>query len=333
MGEKYFWGTILFFLVPFTVVTVIVMMKGLSVTKEGRLKTPIIEIVEKDILKQNIQRQQPKILRDLFRKEAELNATVDASVDRLFEGVYANVDKFLDYHYSVAGEYAELGHAATDNIDIIVKKKLFGKDFEERFHAELQKVAEKFAELLEAHSRLIGEVATADIDMRLNEQIFEAIKRDVAEKITLTAATFVGVVGGAKLATRIVPKITAKFLSKIGTKLAAKVAAKTAGKVAAAETGAAAGVLCGPFVWICSPALATAAWFTTDAVVIKADEMMTRETFRKEIVTAIDEEKNSIKNRLKRQLGMQFRNFSRQIQESYEAQHVKVKDVIYRKAC
>jgi hypothetical protein len=155
----------------------------------------------------------------------------------------------------------------------------------------------------------------------------------VARNITVTAAAFIGVVGGAKLAARVIPKLTAKFLAKVGTKLAAKVtaktAAKTAGKVAAAEAGAAGGVLCGPFVWICSPVLATAAWFATDAVVIKADEMLTRESFRQEIVAAIDEEKAGVKKALKEVLAKELRAFSRKVVERYGKEPVKVKTLIH----
>ena len=328
-GEKYFWGTILFFLVPFLVVTVIAMINSVSVTKKRVEKEPIIQIREADLMKRNISKAEPEILADLIRKEAEANRTVDAAVDRVFVSVYGNIDRFLDYHYSIRGEYAELGHAASNNIDLIVKEKLFGKAFETNFRKAMDDVAKRFAELLKAHGRLVGKIAMENVDVTLNEALLETIEFDIAKNITMTAATFIGVVGGAKLASRIAPKITAKFLSKVGTKLAAKVGAKTAGKVAAAETGAASSVLCGPFVWVCAPIFATTAWFATDAIVIKADEMITRDTFRKEILSSLDEEKSRIKIELKSILSAELKKFSLKIRKRYESQPVKVREMIY----
>ncbi|WP_456383242.1 hypothetical protein [Hydrogenimonas sp.] len=332
-GEKYFWGTILFFLIPFTVVTGIAMFNTSRHSHEEIPRHPIIEIRERELFAENLEKAEPVVRQDLLKREAEANATVDEAVERIFAPVYARVESFLDYHYSIVGEYAELGHAAVDNIDVIVRKRLFGDDFERRFRMELSTVGKRFEKLLEGHGKVIGEAAVKGVDLSLNRTVYEAVEKDVARNITMTAATFVGVVGGAKLAARVVPKLTAKFLAKVGTKLAAKVsaktAAKTAGKVAAAEAGAASGVLCGPFVWICSPVLATAAWFATDAVVIKADEMLTRETFEKEIVAAIDEEKTAVKKELKERLSERLRRFSREIRERYEKQPVKVKEMIY----
>ena len=328
-GERYFWGTILFFLVPFAVVTLLAMINTARHPEAKRPKAPIIEIAEKALFKENLEKAKPAIARDLQMKEAEANATVDAAVERIFAPVYARVDDFLDYHYSIVGEYAELGYAAADRIDSIVRERLFGKDFERRFAEELSGVETRFGKLLESHGRFIGESAVEGVDLSLNSKVYEAIERDVAGNITVTAAAFIGVVGGAKLAARVIPKLTAKFLAKVGTKLAAKVTAKTATKAAAAETGAASGVLCGPFVWICSPVLATAAWFATDAVVIKADEMLTRDDFRKEIVTAIDEEKESVKKELKSHLALALREFSQRTRKRYEKQPVKVKEMIY----
>ncbi|WP_300367691.1 hypothetical protein [Hydrogenimonas sp.] len=330
-GEKYFWGTILLFLVPFTILTVAAIVNMRERHRPEERKEPIVTVQISQILKRNIEMSRADIVRDLYRKESELNTTVEREIDAVFEEVYANVDPFLDYHYSIVGEYSELRHAASNDIERIVSEKLFGEEFEPRFQKALRTIGSALETAMKAHSRSVEANATAGVDWHLNEKILEAIKRDIAKNISVTAATFVGVVGSAKVVSRLIPKITAKFLSKVGTKLAAKMSAKTAGKVAAAETGAVSGVLCGPYVWICSPVLAAAAWFTTDAIVIEADEMLTRDSFRKDIIEALDEEKKQIEQELKRQLAGQLETFSLAIRKRYESQPLKVKEIIYDK--
>ncbi|WP_201353358.1 hypothetical protein [Hydrogenimonas urashimensis] len=295
------------------------------------MREPIIRISQKDLFARNIEKGRQRIQKDLLEKETQMNRAVDTALKKVFANVYNNVELFLDYHYSIRGEYAELGYAATGHIDRIIRDRLFGKGFERDFKSQMSKIEKRYAILLQSHGELIGEIASEGIDIRLNEAIVDAIGYDIAKNVAVTATTFIGVAGGTKLASRIVPKITAKFLSKAGAKLAAKTTAKTAGKVAAAETGAAGGVLCGPFVWICSPLLATAAWFATDAAVIQADEMLTRESFRKEILFAIDQKRSRIEKELKRSLAQSFEAFSLKARSRYKKEPVKVKEMIYKK--
>jgi hypothetical protein len=236
---------------------------------------------------------------------------ISTHVDRAFQPVYGRLPDFLDFHYSVVGEYTELAAALSDQIGSDLERILFTETQFEQHLAEAtaaiardgdsllgdllvkmhRKLTDRF-DLDEAELGLVSRVGTLTLD--------DASKRFGTGEMMLRGAG--AAIGGGAVAAALAKTVSTKAATKLGTKLAGKTAVKATGIGGGAAGGAAAGLLCGPAAWICAPiggvAAAVAAWFATDKIVIELDEYFNRESFELEIRAAIDAERNQLKGRL-----------------------------------
>jgi hypothetical protein len=238
-----------------------------------------------------------------------LNGSIDQKVDEAFAPVYTNVDSFLDFHYSVVGEYTELIGAATSKVGSIIKKKLFGPTFNTQLQEVNKYVNQEYITALHDHYEQIDSHATKDINKTLNMVIFTKLNKDIEQRLSVQAIKLGSVVGAAA-AIKIVGAVSAKIIAKTATKLAAKSAIKTSAKMAASGTAATAGLACGPLAFICAPVAGGVAWFGTDALIVSVDEYMNRDEFKQEILQMIDKEKKAIKDQLQTTYTNQFKEDS-----------------------
>lgn len=78
--------------------------------KTAHTKT-ILEILPdpiSDLIKNNLDSHQQEISDLLSSSKDKMYSKVDAQIDNLFDPIENNVDKFLDWHYSLKGNYSEL---------------------------------------------------------------------------------------------------------------------------------------------------------------------------------------------------------------------------------
>ena len=279
--EKIFWATILLL---FSITTTLHFLGSAPQPKPApQPKTPIITPA------QNI-----KDGSDIINNS--LNIELEAINDKITEVAHDlfntdNVDKFLDFHYSVSGEYLELLRGVTGRIEKIISEKLFGKDFKERQTDLINQINEQFKLSADNHAESISDIALKDIDEELNSAALARLKNDIEYNANLQ-------IGKTRfLTTTIVSTIIGKTSIKIAKSAAIKLTVKTAGKIAAkgglAAAVASVGIFCGPAVLICAPALAIIAWFGTDYIIVKLDEYWHREEFKQEIISLINESKDS----------------------------------------
>ncbi len=236
---------------------------------------------------------------------AKTGRIIAEQINSAFEPVYKRIPVFLDFHYSVIGEYAELTAAVADEAGSELRRILFDEvDFDQRLESAvtsiqsesdvvlsmaLTRINDDVRERLNLDSSelaLLGKVVTLSME--------DAGKRFSGGELMLKSA---GAIAGAGAVTAVMTKTIGK---KIAAKLATKAAAKTAAKAATgvsggAASGAAAGMLCGPLAWVCAPvggvAGAVTFWLVTDKVIIEVDEYFNKETFEAELRAIIDEEK------------------------------------------
>ena len=83
--------------------------------------------------------------------------------------------------------------------------------------------------------------------------------------------------------------------------------------------------MCGPAAIICSPLLAAAAWFGTDAILVTGDEYLHRDEFKQEIIRSINQQKRSLKDGYKKIYGDALSEESSKIIEKYKEAKVKKK--------
>ena len=295
----------------------------------------IIEIVDDNkIIRDNLENSETlKLLKENQNlKISNLNETIEYKVNQAFAPVYNNIDTFLDFHYSVIGEYTELVGAATNEISNTIKDKLFGEAFDNNLEQVKGQVNQKYIETLKEHFNQIDTLATKNINKTLNSQIFSRLNDDIQQRTSVQIIKFGSIIGTATTV-KIIGAVTAKIIAKTATKLVTKSVIKTAAKTAASTTAATAGLSCGPFAWICAPVAATVAWFGTDAIVVSADEYMNRDEFKQDITTMLDNQKQELLDKMKFLYSEQFRIDSISIQNNFKNTTIKkeVKKTIIEK--
>ncbi len=334
--EKLFWITILVLLIIYIslqIVAYLNLKKSETPIEQGSIVAKemvnIVEmvIVRDDTIQKNLTNQKTvgDIKKSLTLGVENLTTNIDDNVDKLFLPIYGRVDSFLDFHYSVIGEYSELGAAVTGKIEQTIQKKLFGSNFADSLESVTKDLQLVLNKELATHQAIISSKATKDIDRELNADILNRLKADIADSVSLQTskiATLLGVGVGYKM---IVGIMSTKLAAKLSSKLAIKGAVKAGSKVAGAGAGAAAGLLCGPGVIICAPILALGAWFGTDAILVTGDEYLHRDEFKREIVTAIDRQKQALKGHYYEIYIPAFIQLSDQIVEQYRVAPVEKK--------
>ncbi|MFK5976037.1 MAG: hypothetical protein QM493_05980 [Sulfurovum sp.] len=295
-AEKIFWWSIATFFLIFIILNIMALQnspkskESLKIDKkEPIIKVWIEKIISSDIVVENLSKNQQNILYSLNRELNNTYTNIDKEVDNLFRPVYANVDKFLNYHYSLQGEYSELGAMAFGNIEKMIIDKLLGDSFTQNVDNTSLAIDNQYKINLQNHLSLIDKYATNGVDIDINQDALNRLKLDIDSNIQ-NQEIKLGVIGGA-----IAVKITAMIVAKITTKGLVKASSKLATKSAAASTGALIGLGCGPLAWLCSPIGAGVLWIATDEVVIVGDEYFNRDKFKAEIIKALDDNKNKIK--------------------------------------
>ncbi len=282
-------------------------------------------IVDDDSIKKYLEdNATAKYLKSNFNSSIDnINATIDRRVDRLFAPVYNNIDSFLDFHYSVIGEYTELGLAATGKIEEGIRDRLFGSQFNNELSDTTMQIKSRFASILDMQQKSIENHIMIDIDKKLNNNILDTLKKDINSSVSTQKnkiATLLGVGISYKM---IMTTIGSKIVAKLSSKMIAKGVIKGGSKLGAVGIGAATGAVCGPAAIICSPILAAAAWFGTDAMLATGDEYLNRDEFKQEIVQSIDQQKRRVKEEYKKIYTHAFEEESSEITEKYREAKVK----------
>ncbi|GAA9926963.1 hypothetical protein VN0858_01100 [Helicobacter pylori] len=236
-----------------------------------------------DLIENNLDSHQQEISDLLSSSKDKMYSKVDAQIDNLFDPIENNVDKFLDWHYSLKGNYSELalfvakklGLSVEDALFNKLQEKLLGADYKQRLQTMTDNISDAFISLLRQHKKDTEKIATqgvADIPQVAEslKNIDDRTERDL--KLKMRFAASIGLtagVGTGKLMKRLVPKL----VEKLGTKLGAKVGAKFLAKFGIAVGG---GVL---------------STLGADVAFNYIDEWLHRDDFKKEILNNINEAK------------------------------------------
>ena len=239
------------------------------------------------------------------------HARIDKKFDDLRRNAEKGIDVYLDWLFSVIGEYERLA-------------MVFSGDVSEKMSKELVKIIFSNTGISQSIDLLLIQeqknnkqniLDMADtINIKTNEFISNnpCLLRDVSlstpsitrDKITAGTATFTGAIGarvtGKTLGQKTASMATAKIVNKAGFKAVINLIAKTLAKKAATTvaggvaTGAAAGLVCGPTSPICSVVGGIVGgittWFIVDKIIVEIDEAINRESLRKEMIESIHQQ-------------------------------------------
>lgn len=235
------------------------------------------------------------------------SARSEAAVNALYADVEKGVDTYLDWHFTVLGEYERLAALATgrfaEKMTAELDQRLFGEDFARRLDEASAALATESA----ARVRAIGAGAAGRLESEaaahpcwagaLSFPQLPAVRRDAIRASTaLGVGAAVGMVvarTAARSAGRAAARQVAQKPAFRGTvALAGRVAAKRGGSALGA--GAAAAAACGPLAPLCALVAAGVTWIALDHALVGIDEHLFRDDMRRDILAAAGEQKAAL---------------------------------------
>ncbi len=326
-AQNLFWLTILILLVFYIILQFFAYQNTQTLHNQEHTIVPkkitalFKEIIVDDLsiqksLEENATRM--AIEHSIQEKLGDLNSTIDHSIEHLFAPVYQRIDHFLDFHYSVIGEYSQLGLAVTGKIEESIKEKLFGVEFAHQLKQSTKAINKVLIQALSSQERLIYTYSTKDIDKRLNRDLLARLKADIDKSLQLQQN---------KVLTLLAIGVSYKLIiATLSSKLAIKGAIKVGSKIGAASSGLVAGSLCGPGAVVCSPLFALGVWLGSDALLISVDEYLHRDAFKAEITRSIDEQKQALKEQYKQIYEQALRKETEHMIEKYKETPIKKRE-------
>ncbi len=251
---------------------------------------------------------------DSERKMAmdEVDARIDQGLEHLFHTIENGVDRYLDWYFTVIGEYQRLATAFTGDVVATMQDKLEeylfeASDFDFQL-GELDRKAERlsadrFAALLPKIGAELENVPcdTGRIDM---SSLMDLDRDNVRASIAATSGIGAGVVASKVLANKttaaVIGKIAAKKSFQTGAALATKTLAK---KGASSALSAGLGTtLCapvGPVAILCGVTAGLVTWLVVDKALIELDESLNRDEMRADIMAVLAEQQVELGIQLK----------------------------------
>ncbi len=247
-------------------------------------------------LKESLDSQLQKVR---VEEQSRARKSADAAIDALFAQAENGVDGYLDWYFSVVGEYTRIGKMLAGTFAEAMRVELERRVFGEAFSSRLEQVSREIA--AQSHARIaeaaigLGAQAKSGVQSRpcllgeINLPALGGIERDALRASTAVAGGAGVAIAAGLLARRAATAATTKAASKPvfrgAASLAGRAVTKRAGTTLIAAAGGAA--VCGPLAPLCALAAGAVTWITLDKAFIRIDELRFREEMRKELLESL----------------------------------------------
>jgi hypothetical protein len=272
----------------------------------------------------------------------ETEQRIAREVDLLFAPIEAKVDDYLDWYFTVIGEYERLAALIAGNFPQLMAEQLEthlfqATDFQTHLAridqalvtetlSQLSDVSHEMKDHLSAQARANPCVRGA-LDMDQLGQLNRDLWRSGGAVVAGTATGVAAVVLSQKVVATVVTKVAAKKSVQAAAAMAAKVAAKKgAGVLAASVGGLAACSPGGPVAIVCGIAAGGVTWLVIDKVAIEVDEAFSREAMRGDILATLNEEKDRLKTDLRLRHQTIAAQLAKDIQQTLDGSFIPVRD-------
>ncbi|NOR58199.1 MAG: hypothetical protein GQ474_06725 [Sulfurimonas sp.] len=263
---------------------------------------------------------------------SNINAVIDAEVDRAFEPVYMSIPELSDYYYSVKGEYTriilkgyslycgykndymvpyynqylpngyKLKQCDSEMLDNEIESKINHFLFDQN----------NFSQRVDRASYTINEsikTSMTDFQSELNKSLNSLESEHKTEFGSLesnfdnifeansrdVAKKGLSATGTLLISGAISKSVMSKMLLKFGAKGAAKASSFIGGSVAGLTICAPSG----PWALLCGVVTGTASWVGVDAAMTEVDQAFNEDDFQLSVKKMIDAQKNSLKELMK----------------------------------
>ena len=238
--------------------------------------------------------------------QTEISYEIKKKADKGYDLMINNVDNYLDWYYGITAEYIRLAKLLMGQIDVYLKEKLEENIKTNEIIAEILKdipdivkrSKEKFDkitdELVKTNIIRIRSLDNVIINKKVSLVNLLMFDHKIVDKININNRAYLSLISGISGA--IIGRIMAKNIVKHSSRVIAKILAKkTVGTFARVSAGALAGGAGGT---VATPGIGTviggilggiAGFFASDFVLLKIEEEINREEYKKEIIKAINE--------------------------------------------
>ena len=315
VAEKSFWATLVF------------LMFGVSLLWFlGQSKTPSEPMVREKVIsfkpfEEIFTQKEKEFSKEFTQNLSKLDRSIDEEIEKVFAFGVQNIDKYLDWHYSIVGEYTKLGTMATGKLAITIEEKLLGSEFQKQLENANLNISQEYKVAVRSYYESIKKTLLKDIELDKNRDALKGVDSNINEFLTLQTkkVTVAGLgLGGAMLS-----KMALRFASKSLVKVTTKVALKTATNFASAGAASLTGLACGPAAIVCGVVAGVSTWFGVDYIFVVVDEMKNREKFKKEILRDLERQKKQLKREYKNIYAKSFEKIAQKFKKSYTEIEVK----------
>jgi hypothetical protein len=230
----------------------------------------------------------------------QAGAGIDAGLQQIFASVERGVDSYLDWYFSVAGEYQRLAAVLTDEfVDVMqdqLQEHLFAAGNFDTALDQLNRnieydAAERFARFA---PQLGSELQTAPCNVGgltlapLSNLDHDALRASAAA----TGGVGAGVVASKALAKKTAAAVTGKLAAKT-------LAKKGSSSLLSAGLGTALCAPGGPVAILCGVTAGLVTWLAVDKALVELDDALNREEMRAEILDALADQQAELADKLK----------------------------------
>lgn len=241
---------------------------------------------------------------------------IESAVATIFAGAEGRVDEYLDWYFTVTGEYSRLVAAVAGGFPELMQRRLeetvFGGVNLEGEITDLRETV--LASTLESYLSVASdtrqglEQAITD-NSCLKDFMQFPTNFNVGTDVRRAASAFAtGSVVGSTASAALAKKVVSSTLAKVATKQSFKLAAGAAVKAASKKGGAslmaagAAAAICapsGPIAILCGAGAGAIAWLGTDKLFIEVDEALHREDMKADILATLNEARDELGSHLR----------------------------------
>lgn len=247
--------------------------------------------------------EETRVASESLSKEAA--ETLVPLINASFDTRLANVDAYLDWYYSLPGDYERLVTMVTGTVEDFMQEQ-FVANIEasiddSALEDALQGYAERATALKEETAERLEQLEITGLPAWLFTEavpLGDAFASDAlaSSEGVLSAGERWGVSIGAAAGTGFVAKhLAEKAVTKpFFQKFVSKVAGKIGGRAVSTAVGGAVGTIAGPLGTAVGAVAGTAVGLGIDYGMVKFDEWQNRESYKEEIVQLIEEERSEM---------------------------------------
>jgi len=242
----------------------------------------------------------------------DVDASVDQGLERIFADVEKGIDSYLDWYFTVLGEYQRLMAVFTEDLAAAMRDQLeehlFAQsDFDSQLlrldHEVQQESAERFATMAPLLNAELHK-APCDIGGIMPAPLTELDRDALRASAAATSGVGTGILASKALAKKTAAAVAGKLAAKKSFQAGAALTAKTVAKkgsssLLSAGLGTALCAPSGPVAILCGVTAGLVTWLSVDKALVELDEALNREEMRADLLEVLAEQRGELGAQLK----------------------------------